>query len=235
MMLVDRIKMTGSAIKAIYEKLLTRFGPQHWWPAESRLEIIVGTILTQNTAWANVEKAIANLKAADLLASGAEEEGLQRLVALPAAELAGLIRPAGYHNLKAGRLQNLLGVISREYGNLTNFFHLETGQLRRELLAINGVGPETADCILLYAANRPVFVVDAYTQRIFSRHHLLPAAGNYHQIQEIFTAAFPADPQLFNEYHALIVRLGKDYCRKNNPRCPTCPLEPFLTAKIHSL
>lgn len=214
--------MSRPTIAAIYQRLLAHFGPQHWWPGETALEIISGAVLTQNTAWRNVEQAIANLKAAELLP---EDTCLTRLATLPAAELAALIRPAGYYNIKAGRLQNLLGRIHAEHDSLAAFLAQQSTTLRRQLLEIKGIGPETADSIMLYAAQRPVFVVDTYTHRIFSRHGLLPEEADYHQVQEIFHDALPAEAPLYNEYHALIVRLGKEYCRKSNPRCPTCPLE----------
>jgi len=239
--------MTSSSLAAIYQRLLAFFGPQHWWPGESALEITVGAVLTQNTAWGNVEKAIANLRGFDLLprpaaASGQdqdwppsgppgpnEEQCLAALAELPPEILAAHIRPAGYYNLKAQRLRNLLHHVHREYGTLADFLALPVNELRRQLLGVKGIGPETADSIILYAANQPVFVVDAYTHRIFSRHQLLPEETDYHAIQEAFTDALPADPQLYNEYHALIVRTGKEFCRKTNPRCDRCPLGPLLT------
>ena len=213
--------MTADRLGRIYELLLDRFGPQHWWPGDTPLEIMVGAVLTQNTNWGNVERAIANLKAADAL-------DLNRLADMAAAELAELIRPSGYYNIKAARLQNLVRHIRENHGSLEDFFALETGDLRRELLSCKGIGPETCDSILLYAAGRPVFVVDAYTHRILTRHNLIWEEDGYYEMQELFESNLEADPQLFNEYHALIVRVGKEFCRRKNPRCQECPLERDL-------
>lgn len=244
--------MSSLTISDIYQRLWAHFGPQYWWPGDTALEIISGAVLTQNTAWRNVEQAIANLKAAELLPGAAhqatttppatgpdgplalqtetslsEDTCLARLAILPAAELAALIRPAGYYNIKAERLQNLLGRIHAEHDSLAAFLAQRSDTLRRQLLEIKGIGPETADSVLLYAARRPFFVVDTYTHRIFSRHGALPEEADYQLIQEIFHDALPAEIQLYNEYHALIVRLGKEYCRKSKPRCTTCPLGEF--------
>ncbi len=223
--------MSKHPLLAIYQRLLKFFGPQQWWPGESPLEIMTGAVLTQNTAWSNVEQAIANLKGAELLPSSAgpdpaaaQQACLARLVATPAPLLAELIRPAGYYNLKAARLHNLLHHLTSQYDDLADFFSRPTGELRRNLLAVKGIGPESADSILLYAANRPIFVVDAYTYRIFGRHQLLPEESDYHLIQESFSDVLPEDARLYNEYHALIVRTGKEFCRKSKPRCPECPL-----------
>jgi len=206
----------------IYHRLLEHFGPQHWWPGDTPLEITVGAVLTQNTSWENVEKAIANLKAADLL-------DLHRLTALPTSMLAELIRPSGYYNLKAVRLHNLLRAITAEHPNLESFFADDLQALRETLLAVKGIGPETADSILLYAAGKPTFVVDAYTHRLLSRHGLVWEETDYHEMQELFLANLPEDVALFNEYHALIVRVGKEYCRKTRPRCGECPLRDLLS------
>ena len=223
--------MSETPLLAIYHRLREFFGPQHWWPGESPLEIMVGAVLTQNTAWSNVEKAIANLKGAELLPSSAgpdpvaaQQDCLARLAATPAPLLAELIRPAGYYNLKTARLLNLLHHLTSQYDDLADFFSRPTGELRRKLLAVKGIGPESADSILLYAANRPVFVVDAYTHRIFGRHQLLPEEADYHLIQESFSDVLPEEAPLYNEYHALIVRTGKEFCRKSKPRCQACPL-----------
>lgn len=228
-------------LNEVYQRLRRHFGPRNWWPGESSLEIMVGAVLTQNTSWGNVERAIASLKEAGLLPLGdgknrdmkepgeelGEDDCLAALADLPASRLAQLIRPSGYHNLKAGRLQNLLTMIHRRHGGVESFLQLPTATMRRQLLEVKGVGPETADSILLYAAQRPVFVVDAYTHRIFSRHQLLPEDADYHEIQEIFSDALPADHALYNEYHALIVSTGKEFCRKSKPRCPECPLKTW--------
>ncbi len=207
------------AINDIYERLFARFGPQHWWPGETPFEVMVGAVLTQNTAWSNVEKAIANLKGQGLL-------NLASLFALPPPLLAEQIRPCGYFNLKAARLHNLLSLIADRFdSDLDRFFATPLAALRQQLLEVKGIGPETADSILLYAAGKPIFVVDAYTHRLLSRHGLISEEeADYHEIQALFMDALPADPALFNEYHALIVRVGKDYCKKTGPRCGECPL-----------
>jgi endonuclease-3 related protein len=197
--------------------LFVRFGPQHWWPGETPFEVIVGAVLTQNTNWGNVEKAIANLKKAKTLTP-------EKLHSLKPAKLAKLIRPAGYFNIKASRLKNLIGWLFMNYaGKLAKFKTIPTHQLRGQLLGVSGVGPETADSILLYALNRPVFVVDAYTKRILSRHHLIQFDAGYEQIRTFFESNLPENTQLFNEYHALLVRTGKEFC-KPTPLCADCPL-----------
>lgn len=206
-----------------YEALYNAFGPQSWWPARTRFEIIVGAILTQNTAWTNVEKAIRSLKKARVLTP----EGL---TALETEKLAELIRPSGYFNIKAKRLGNFLGFLYGEFGgSLNRLFRVMDGQeLRRAILSVKGIGPETADSILLYAGGRPEFVVDAYTKRIFSRHGLIGATAGYDEVKALFMDNLPQEARLFNEYHALLVRLGKDFCRPRNPLCEVCPLKPFL-------
>jgi endonuclease-3 related protein len=206
------------SLEDIYQKLYRRFGPQYWWPAESALEVMVGAVLTQNTNWANVEKAIANLKKNKLLSAA-------RLYRLPRKKLAKLIRSAGYYNLKAERLRNFLSFFIKEYkGSVPRLAAADTGLLRRQLLGLKGIGEETADSILLYALDKPVFVVDAYTRRILSRHGLISAASDYARIQSLFTRRLKPQVNIFNEYHALLVRLGKEYCLKNDPKCETCPL-----------
>ena len=207
---------TAELLHDIYERLLAHFGPQHWWPGDSPFEIMVGAVLTQNTSWSNVEKAIANLKAAGLLAPAA-------LAALSVEELAELIRPAGYHNLKTARLKNLLALIE-EQGGVEVLLAQPTATLRELLLGVKGIGPETADSIVLYAAGRPVFVVDTYTHRILFRHGLVSEDCDYFQMQELFMDNLEEDAALFNEYHALIVRVGKEFCRKSTPNCDGCPL-----------
>jgi endonuclease-3 related protein len=210
--------MSSETLTEIYQLLLGRFGPQHWWPGESEFEIIVGAILTQNTNWQNVEKAIANLKAGELLSP----KGLHNI---EIEELAEFIRPAGYFNVKAKRLKNLIDWLFANYGGeLTGLESLDTGELRSELLAIKGVGRETADSILLYALNREIFVVDAYTARVAVRHGLIEPEGDYEQLRDLFQSNLPQDVQLFNEYHALLVRVGKEFCRPK-AKCPACPLE----------
>ena len=204
-------------LNRIYQRLYKVYGPQHWWPGETKFEIIVGAILTQNTNWQNVEKAIANLKREQCL----NPEALKNV---KISRLAALIRPSGYFNIKAKRLKNFINFLFQEYnGNLSRMSREATGILRQKLLAVNGIGPETADSILLYAFDKPVFVVDAYTKRIFSRHHIVDAGDDYHSVQRVFTEALPADIPMYNEYHALIVRLAKDFC-KTKPECAQCPL-----------
>ncbi|MHC4120467.1 MAG: endonuclease III domain-containing protein [Planctomycetota bacterium] len=210
--------MTRETLTEIYELLYEAFGPQNWWPGETPFEVMAGAVLTQNTNWTNVEKAIANLKSAECLSP----EGLGR-IDLP--HLAELIRPAGYYNLKAKRLKSFVDWLIGDYeGKVENLRSVDTGQLRTELLAIKGVGRETADSILLYALGRPIFVVDAYTARIAVRHGLIEAGADYEQLRELFESNLPEDTQLFNEYHALLVRVGKEFCR-TKARCPGCPLE----------
>ena len=203
----------------IHARLLAYFGPQHWWPGDSPFEIAVGAILTQNTSWQNVEKAIANLKAAGFLSCTA-------MSSLPPEVLADLIRPAGYFNIKARRLGNLLGMVSQQYaGDFDRMLLEDTETLRERLLGVKGIGPETADSILLYAANRPIFVIDAYTHRLLVRHHFIDEDTDYHSMQALFTDVLPADSDLFNEFHALIVRTGKEFCKKTKPLCSLCPLD----------
>ena len=204
-----------------YEKLLHHFGPQQWWPARTRLEMMLGAILTQNTAWTNVEKAIVNLRKANAL-------NLPTLEKTSFEELAEWIRPAGYFNQKAGYIQEMVHTISIRFdGSLNRLFALDTPALRHELLSWKGVGPETADSILLYAAKRPVFVIDAYTRRVCSRHGWVDERASYDEVAKLFMENLPKDVQLYNEYHALIVRLCKEYCCIR-PRCEHCPLAGFL-------
>ncbi len=203
----------------IYQKLYSYFGPQHWWPANSPFEVLVGAILTQNTSWQNVERAIGNLKKNKLLE-------VTRLYRLTYRRLASLIRPAGYYNIKAKRLKNFLRFLFKFYrGNLKTMSLQDTQELRRQLLSVNGIGPETADSILLYALNKPLFVVDAYTKRILLRHRLIKESACYDEVQNLFMRNFKKDIKLFNEYHALLVRLGKEFCLKNKPKCDICPLK----------
>ncbi|MFQ5442424.1 MAG: endonuclease III domain-containing protein [Thermodesulfobacteriota bacterium] len=212
-----------TALMDYYETLLNAFGPQGWWPGRTRLEVIVGAILTQNTAWTNVEKAIKGLKKEGLL----NPEGLRRL---QTEKLAAIIRPAGYFNVKAARLKNFLRFLFKDYGgSLTRLFSTGGGGgLRERILEVNGIGPETADSILLYAGRRAEFVVDAYTKRVFSRHGFVKGAVGYEELKGLFMENLPLDVELFNEYHALIVRVGKYYCRPKKPLCRDCPLKVFL-------
>jgi endonuclease-3 related protein len=205
-------------VAEIYELLLAHFGPQNWWPGDTPFEIVVGAVLTQNTNWANVSRVIEGLKKEGLLFF----DGLH---GLPQELLAEKIRPAGYYNLKAARLRNLLDFIAQEYeGSLDAMFAEELHSLREKILTVKGIGPETADSILLYGGNKPVFVIDAYTHRIFSRHNIIAAEEGYYEIQEYFGLNLPEDVPLFNEYHALIVRTGKEFCKKSKPLCSRCPL-----------
>ena len=213
-----------SSLMQVYQRLLDAFGPQHWWPAQSPFEVLVGAVLVQNTNWQNVEKAIDNLRQADLLEPHA-------LYAVPPEELEPLIRPAGYFRLKAGRLRNLLQFLVERYdGSLAAMFRTDPATLRAELLAIRGIGPETADSILLYAGGLPIFVVDTYTHRVFARHGWIGFDADYHAIQDYFHGGLPDDAALYNEYHALLVHLGKHYCHKSQPNCRDCPLADMLPA-----
>jgi len=203
----------------MYERLYRAFGPQGWWPGRTPLEISVGAILTQNTNWSNVARAIRTLKEARCLSFAA-------LRAVQERRLARLIRPAGYFNMKARRLKHFIRYLDRCYaGSFRRMRRRPPQALREELLAVNGIGPETADSILLYALKKPVFVVDAYTRRVLSRHGLVGEDADYGRLQAVFTDHLPARAPLFNEFHALIVRLGKDYCKKSRPLCRGCPLE----------
>lgn len=210
--------MNSIQLKRIYNKLYRAFGRQYWWPAESAFEVVVGAVLTQNTAWANVEKAIINIKNEKFLSLG-------KLCSLSHQRMAQLIRPAGYFNIKVERLQNLLRFFKHTYGSsLRKVACVDTLTLRNQLLGVNGIGPETADSILLYAFQRPVFVVDAYTRRLLERLGKISQKATYDQIQQLFMKGLDPDTRLFNEYHALIVKLAKLYCAKNNPLCGACPL-----------
>ncbi len=190
----------------LYQSLLDRYGRQRWWPARTRAEMMIGAILTQNTAWTNVEKALSNLRENKAL-------NFQTLETLPTEKLAEWIRPAGYFNQKAGYLKALAGMIHADFGgSLDRLFRLDTPELRKKLLAVKGVGPETADSILLYAAKRPLFVVDAYTRRLLTAHgYEEEARSSYNTIVTLFTLQLPADVQLYNEFHALIIRWGKNH------------------------
>ncbi len=212
-------------LQAIYDKLLANYGPQHWWPARDRFEVIVGAILTQSAAWTNVEKSIDNLRAAKALSP----EALRRL---PRAEITKLIHPCGYYNAKALKLKSFADWLGQHYkDNLDTLFENGTEQARRQLLSIYGIGQETADSIMLYAGNKPVFVVDAYTRRIISRIGLAPDRDSYAAYQALFMAGLPPDAGMFNEYHALLVYLAKNICRPE-PLCPQCCLGDVC--KFHS-
>ncbi len=202
----------------IYKKLYKAFGPQRWWPGDTPFEVAVGAILTQNTNWGNVEKAISNLKKEKALTAKAIHE-------MPINKLASLIRPAGYFNVKAKRLKAFIAFLMNDYhGSMKRLKKEEMHDLRGKLLNVNGVGPETADSILLYALDKPVFVIDAYTKRVLSRHMILGHDESYERYQELFHSSLKKDVRLFNEYHALFVRAGNIYC-KTKPDCEKCPLK----------
>lgn len=204
----------------MFDLLLAHFGPQHWWPGETPFEVCVGAILTQNTAWGNVEKAITNLKKAGLL-------DFVTLCAASDATIASLIKPAGYFNIKTKRLRSFLNFVKDEGGNFDELAKIPGDKLRNKLLAVTGIGPETADSMVLYAFGKPTFVVDAYTKRILMRHSLMGEETDYQQIKNYFESHLAMDQKLFNEFHALIVMTGKDFCRKSKPKCDECPLREF--------
>lgn len=212
--------MTYTA-RDVYKHLLKTLGPQHWWPGDTPFEIMVGAVLVQNTAWKNVERAITNLKQAKLLAP-------HKLYELPVEELAELVRPAGYFRIKANRLHNLVRYFVERYrGSIAAMKRVGAEQLRSELLAVHGVGPETADSILLYALGKPIMVVDTYTHRVFARHGWVPHGTAYHPLQEHLAGQLPVDTGIYNEFHALLVHVGHHYCSPV-PRCEHCPLREML-------
>jgi len=213
----------GVALRNVFRSLHRHHGPQHWWPGDSRFEVMVGAVLTQNTAWINVERAIANLKRARALTP-------QAIVRAPVARLASWLRPSGYFNVKAKRLRHLCRWVVQE-GGVRALARLGTHELRAALIAVYGIGPETADDILLYAFHRPVFVVDAYTRRIFARFGIIRGDEGYETLRHLFETALGPDTDLFNEYHALIVRHGKDVCR-SKPRCENCCLARTCRAQV---
>jgi len=207
---------------AMYAAMHAALGPSRWWPAQTPFEVAIGAILTQNTNWNNVQKAIDNLRANDLLSA-------QRLSLASDALLEACIRPSGFFRQKTLKIRHFLRFLEQQGAlDMDGLREIPTDRLRADLLAVKGIGPETADSILLYALNRPVFVVDAYTARICQRHALVPEEVSYHELQELFMNHLDADPVLYNEFHALLVRVGKDWCRKRTPRCPGCPLRDFL-------
>jgi len=209
---------TDLALRSVFDQLLERFGPQLWWPADGRFEMMVGAILTQNTAWRNVEMSIAALRQAEVLTP-------QALSRTSEETLQALIRSSGFYQRKSRCLKNLAEVICHEYqGRIDLFLAGDLLAVRQRLLCLSGIGPETADCIILYAAKLPIFVVDAYTRRIFSRLGLLSAGADYDSIQQFAMQHLPADVQLFNEFHALLVELAKTCCRSRRPLCAACPL-----------
>jgi endonuclease-3 related protein len=205
-----------------YDALFQEHGPQRWWPGRTRFEVIVGAILTQNTSWSNVKRAIAALRQNRLLTPSAIER-------VPQGKLARLIRSSGYFRQKAHKLKEFVRFLRKNYsGSLTKMFGVPTPVLREQLLSVHGIGPETADSILLYAGAHPVFVVDAYTRRVLERHQLVHARSTYEEIRNLFEQSLPSSAPLFNEYHALIVHTGKHYCKTRAPLCSSCPLHSFL-------
>ncbi len=211
--------MWEEVLKEMYKRMYEALGPQGWWPGETPFEVCVGAILTQNTNWQNVERAINNLKKKGLLSP-------QALYELPEGILAELIRPAGYYRVKARRLKNFIRFLVEDFeGDLAKLFALPLEEARQALLKVSGIGPETADSILLYAGEKPTFVIDAYTRRILLRHGLATEDMGYEDLREMFMRHLPEDPALYNEYHALLVAVGKNFCRPQNPRCEDCPLK----------
>lgn len=205
-----------------YDALSGALGPMHWWPAQTPFEVIVGAILTQSTAWGNVERAISNLRSARILSPSA-------MLRVPMSRLAALVRPSGYFRQKAKKLKAFVNFLQAEYGgSLERMFGVPTLELRERLLSVHGIGPETADSILLYAGNHPVFVVDTYTHRIFARHGISGGKPDYENVRALVENSIPRRAELFNEFHALIVNTGKNWCRKSAPRCGECPLRSFL-------
>ncbi|NLD36452.1 MAG: endonuclease III domain-containing protein [Desulfatiglans sp.] len=201
----------------MFRLMFDRFGPQYWWPGDGPFEMMVGALLTQNTSWTNVEKAINNLKRMNLLT-------VQAIHEVSKEKLAEVIRPAGYYNIKAARLKNLVSMLMERYeGDIFRLFDEDADVQREVLLSVKGIGPETADSIILYAAHNPVFVIDAYTYRILNRHNMADDQAAYDEIQELFMSSLEPDHELFNEFHALIVKTAKLYCRKI-PQCDECPL-----------
>jgi endonuclease-3 related protein len=208
----------------IYRTLYQTYGPRHWWPGETSFEVMVGAILTQNTSWRNVEKAIQKLKGKGVL----NPEGIHHL---KRSELARLIKSSGYYRIKTDRLKSFIDFLFEEYdGNIKKMGRERLGELREKLLGVKGIGPETADSILLYGLKKPIFVVDAYTRRILSRHGIISEKASYEEVQKLFMDYLPRDEKLFNEYHALFVYLGKTVCKKI-PRCELCPLRDKIGNK----
>jgi len=215
-------KLKPEELPEVYRALRRHFGHQDWWPGETPFEVMVGAILTQNTAWSNLEKAIANLRQAGVLSP----EALRKI---SKKRLAALIRPAGYFNIKAERLKSFIQFFFKEYGGRLDRMRKERGTApRTKLLSVKGVGPETADSMLLYALNRPIFVIDAYTKRIFARHRMMNFSESYDVWQKVFMSALPRQTSLYNDFHAQIVALGKALCKTSKPLCDYCPLSRYL-------
>ena len=228
----ERVQQRPAEIKPIpilreyFQALLDAFGPQKWWPGRTRFEIIVGAILTQNTNWTNVERAIRGLRRAGLLTAAG-------IAGTPVDKLAELIRSSGYFRQKAQKLQEFVRFLKTEHdGSLKKMFGTTTAELREQLLGVHGIGPETADSILLYAGKHPVFVVDAYTRRILVRHEVVPEKSSYEEIRGLMEKSLPPSVAVYNEFHALIVDVGKRFCRPKAPKCSACPLNCFLPRQI---
>ena len=218
------VAVPRSPLPQWYEALSRSLGPQHWWPAETPLEVIVGAILTQSTAWVNVERAIANLRDAGMLSPRALRD-------VPFAKLARLVKPSGYFRQKARKLKAFVRFLYERYdGSLEKMFATPTERLREELLEVHGIGPETADSMLLYAGGHPVFVVDSYTKRVLMRHGLVGEKAGYEEMRALFENHIARDARLYNEFHALLVQVGKNWCRPREARCDRCPLREFLKA-----
>jgi len=208
----------GKKLLTIYKRLYRHFGPRGWWPGRTPFEVMVGAVLTQNAAWGNAEKAILNIKRERALSP-------KKIHRMPIRRLKRLIRPSGFFNEKAKKLKNLADFLLESCnGRIKSLKKENSGVLRNRLLGVNGIGPETADSILLYALEKPAFVVDAYTKRIFSRHRMIKKDAAYGEVRDFFMSSLPRRRALYNEYHALIVELGKRYCKKTKPLCNGCPL-----------
>ena len=218
--------MVAPELAIYYDALYRAHGPQHWWPGRTRFEVIVGAILTQNTSWVNVERAITQLRRNKLLSAAAIEH-------VSLAHLARLIRSSGYFRQKARKLKAFVKFLRTHHdGSLGKLFAVPTAEVREQLLSVHGIGPETADSILLYAGNHPVFVVDAYTRRILERHGLADEKESNEEIRARFERSLPPSVPMFNEFHALIVHTGKHFCLKQEPACEHCALRPFLPPKV---
>ncbi len=216
----------GAALHDYFDVLYGTLGPQHWWPGRTPFEVIVGAILTQSTAWTNVERAIANLRRERLLTPRALER-------VPTTRLARLVRPSGYFRQKAKKLKAFVRFLRERFGgSLARMFRTPTAELRELLLGVHGIGPETADSILLYAGNHAVFVVDAYTRRVLLRHGLMGEKAGYEDMRALLESSLPRDVRLYNEFHALLVNVGKNWCRPREPKCDSCPLRSFLPEQL---
>lgn len=214
----------SEALQQYYSRLLERLGRQAWWPARTRLEVVLGAVLTQNTTWRNAARALGRLRQARRLS-------LSRLQEIGQAELESLIRPAGFFRQKARTIRGFLGYLNRSHqGSLARMFAGPAADLRRDLLSLQGLGPETVDAIMVYADRQPYFVADAYTRRILGRHGLVAEGADYTEVQQFLHQNLPAEHSLFNEFHALLVEVGKRYCKRHRPLCEECPLQQFLPA-----